>query len=66
LIVFIQDAHRAVHLRGLTFDRQLVVLQLGSYAKSRFEQPQILVEGTEKGLDPTGNLYRASHQNEAA
>ena len=55
LVVGIQNARGALHLRGLAFDFEIVVLQMGRDLQGGLEEFQIFIEGAEKLVDAPGN-----------
>jgi hypothetical protein len=61
-IVFIEDAHGALDLRGIAFDQKAVVVDLRRDLEGGFQQFQIFVERAEKGLNTAGDFYGVTHE----
>ena len=61
IVVLVQDAHGAVHLRGVAFDHQAIIVKIGGDAQGGFKQLQILIQGAEEILYLSSYLDGASH-----
>src|SRR5580704_7469530 len=59
--VILQDAGRADDVRFLAFDLQRIVPQAGGDVQSFFEDADVFIAGSEKGLDATGDLNAEFH-----
>ena len=57
-----EDAGGALDLRGLAFDFDVVVFQMGGDAQGGLEKFQVFIERAEEFVDASGDSYGLFHQ----
>ncbi len=62
LVVVAQNAGRTLHLRRVTFNFEVVVVQMGANVQRGLEQLQVFVKRAKKFVDAPGNADGLLHQ----